>query len=75
MFCISTVINAQHVRSAQALQDEGLGAGKSISEDELKHRKSSAVRAWMVSLALQKNSFVVPVLETPSVVTGDTDWP
>ena len=38
--------------TAQALQDEGLGAGKSITQEELKQRKSSAVRVWMVSIAL-----------------------
>lgn len=32
----------------QALQDAGQGAGKSITEEELTQRKSSAVRAWMV---------------------------
>lgn len=47
------IVHSQHVDTVQALQDEGLGAGKSITEDELKHRKSSAVRAWMVSVALQ----------------------
>lgn len=47
---ISAIVRAQHVSTAQAMQDEGLGAGKSISEDELKQRKSSAVRSWMVSM-------------------------
>ena len=32
----------------QALQQEGAGAGKGISSEELKQRKSTAVRAWMV---------------------------
>ncbi|DBA89670.1 hypothetical protein WJX79_003311 [Trebouxia sp. C0005] len=54
--------------SPDALQDAGQGAGKSITEEELTQRKSSAVRAWMEGQVGRDKVQVAQILKDHNVL-------
>ncbi|KAL0048033.1 hypothetical protein WJX82_006159 [Trebouxia sp. C0006] len=62
------VLQKELPESADALQDAGQGAGKSITEEELTQRKSSAVRAWMEGQVGRDKVQVAQILKDHNVL-------